>query len=273
MSPDSRMFRAISFGVFCRSAPSTRAIIRSMKPSPGFWVIRTTMRSESTRVPPVTAERSPPDSRMTGADSPVMADSSTVAMPSTISPSPGMRSPGSTTQQVAAGRAGSSGVSMTEPSSASTLARVSERVLRSVSACALPRPSATASAKLANRTVNHSHPATSPAKRWSTPSSPRSRRNRSVVSTLPISTMNMTGLRTMVRGWSLRKLSPTARFTMAGWKSEALPLAGAATAGRVRGPGRRFVGEGGGGGHGVAPGRGHERPRCSTTGPSARTGK
>ncbi|RNL73302.1 hypothetical protein [Streptomyces sp. I6] len=34
-------------------------------------------------VPPVTAERSPPDSRMTGADSPVIADSSTDATPST----------------------------------------------------------------------------------------------------------------------------------------------------------------------------------------------
>ena len=33
-------------------------------------------------MPPVTAERSPPDSRMTGADSPVIADSSTEAMPS-----------------------------------------------------------------------------------------------------------------------------------------------------------------------------------------------
>ena len=35
----SRMFSAISLGVFCRLAPSTRAIIRSMKLSPGFWVI------------------------------------------------------------------------------------------------------------------------------------------------------------------------------------------------------------------------------------------
>ena len=35
-------------------APSTRAIIRSMKVSPGFAVIWTTMRSESTLVPPVT---------------------------------------------------------------------------------------------------------------------------------------------------------------------------------------------------------------------------
>ena len=97
VSAASRMFSAISFGVFCRLAPSTRAIIRSMKLSPGFWVIRTTIRSESTLVPPVTALRSPPDSRMTGADSPVMADSSTLAMPSTTSPSPGMTCPASTT--------------------------------------------------------------------------------------------------------------------------------------------------------------------------------
>ena len=39
VSAASRMFSAISFGVFCRLAPSTRAIIRSMKVSPGFWVI------------------------------------------------------------------------------------------------------------------------------------------------------------------------------------------------------------------------------------------
>ena len=59
--------------------------------------MRTTIRSESTLVPPVTAERSPPLSRITGADSPVIADSSTEAMPSMISPSPGMSSPASTT--------------------------------------------------------------------------------------------------------------------------------------------------------------------------------
>ena len=85
----SRMFSAISFGVFCRFAPSTSAIIRSMKLSPGFWVISTTIRSDRTRVPPVTDDRSPPASRITGADSPVIADSSTLAMPSTTSPSPG----------------------------------------------------------------------------------------------------------------------------------------------------------------------------------------
>ena len=43
------------------------------------------------------------------------------------------------------------------PSARARLAIVSERALRSVSAWALPRPSAMASAKLANSTVNHSH--------------------------------------------------------------------------------------------------------------------
>ena len=73
--------------------------MRSRNVSPGLDVIFTTISSESTRVPPVTAERSPPDSRMTGADSPVIADSSTDAMPSTTSPSPGMSWPGRTTHR------------------------------------------------------------------------------------------------------------------------------------------------------------------------------
>ena len=89
----SRIDSAISFGVFCRSAPSTKLIIRSRNDSPGPAVIRTLIQSESTFVPAVTAERSPPDSRMTGADSPVIADSSTDAMPSSMSPSPGISSP------------------------------------------------------------------------------------------------------------------------------------------------------------------------------------
>ena len=71
--------------------------MRSRNDWPGSCVISTTMRSESTRVPPVTALRSPPDSRMTGADSPVIADSSTEAMPSITVPSPGITSPASTT--------------------------------------------------------------------------------------------------------------------------------------------------------------------------------
>ena len=81
---------AISFGVFCRVAPSTSAIIRSRKLSPAPAVTCTTIRSERTRVPPVTPDRSPPASRITGALSPVIADSSTEATPITMSPSAGM---------------------------------------------------------------------------------------------------------------------------------------------------------------------------------------
>ena len=50
-------------------------------------MIRTVIQSEITCVPPVTAERSPPLSRITGADSPVMAPSLTEATPSITSPS------------------------------------------------------------------------------------------------------------------------------------------------------------------------------------------
>ena len=94
--PDSTIDSANSFGVFWRSAPSTSAIIRSMKVEPGAAVIFTLMKSDSTVVPPVTADRSPPASRMTGADSPVIANSLTEATPSTMSPSPGMIAPAST---------------------------------------------------------------------------------------------------------------------------------------------------------------------------------
>ncbi len=52
--------------------------------------------SDTSRVPPVSDERSPPDSRITAADSPVMALSSTEAMPSITSPSVGTMSPAST---------------------------------------------------------------------------------------------------------------------------------------------------------------------------------
>ena len=158
--------------------------MRSRNVSPGRAVMRTTIWSDSTRVPPVTAERSPPDSRITGADSPVMADSSTEAMPSMISPSDGIISPAVTTTTSSTPSC-DDGTGSSEPSARRRLATVSDRALRRVSACALPRPSATASAKLANRTVNHSHAATRPANRFSFPvvsPSIRSRTKRIVVS-------------------------------------------------------------------------------------------
>ncbi len=135
--------------------------MRSRKVSPGSEVIRTTIRSDRTTVPPVTADRSLPDSRITGADSPVMADSSTTAIPSTMSPSPGMTCPAVTTHRLPA-RNWVDGISSVVPSGLSSWAVVSRRLRRKVSAWALPRPSATASAKLAKSTVAHSHSVTSP---------------------------------------------------------------------------------------------------------------
>ena len=115
------------------------------------------IQSESTRVPPVTAERSPPASRMTGADSPVIADSSTDATPSMISPSPGMTSPADTRTTSPLQQLRRRHPFDRARRSTTRLASVSVFARRSVSAWALPRPSAMASAKLANSTVSHSH--------------------------------------------------------------------------------------------------------------------
>src|ERR1700738_680925 len=51
VSAERRIVRAISFGVFCRDAPSTSVIMRSRKVSPGFEVIWILMMSDSTLVP------------------------------------------------------------------------------------------------------------------------------------------------------------------------------------------------------------------------------
>jgi hypothetical protein len=149
-----------------------------------------------------------------------MADSSTLAMPSTTSPSLGMSSPAVTTTRSPTWRSVLR-TSSTVASGSLRCAAVSARVLRRVSACALPRPSATASAKLAKSTVNHRNVATSPANTFSLPvESPRCRKNRMVVNTLPISTTNMTGFFMRVRGSSLTKLSgQMARRTIAGSNS------------------------------------------------------
>ena len=189
-----RMVSAISFGVFCRFAPSTMRIMRSRNESPGLTPIRTTSQSESTRVPPVTAEKSPPDSRTTGADSPVMALSSTDATPSMTSPSSGIMSLASTSTmspfrrrsacsgshrvpcQVAGGRAASN-----------FLAQVLFLRPRSDEAWALLLPSASASAKLPNNTVTHSQKATARTKPGSVCALPCSARSQtSVVRMLPM---------------------------------------------------------------------------------------
>ena len=87
------------------------------------------------------------------------------------------------------------------------------RIDRNVAACALPRPSATASAKFANNTVSHSHTATArmnpglPSLRISPSAAPIP---MIVVRMLPMNTTNITGLRICTRGSSLRKDSQIA---------------------------------------------------------------
>ena len=148
----SRVFSAISLGVFFREALSTRAIIRSRKLFPGSEVIFTLSQSDTTVVPPVTEQKSPPDSLTTGADSPVMADSSTEAIPSITSPSPGIISPAETITTSPFFNSLERTTSSV-PSSFSSRALVSFWVFFRLAAWALPRPSATDSAKFANRTV------------------------------------------------------------------------------------------------------------------------
>ena len=133
VSPTSNVLRAISFGVFCLDAPSTRAIILSRKELPGSAAIFIFSQSDTTVVPPVTEEKSPPASRVTGADSPVMADSSTEAIPSMTSPSLGISSfiLTITTSPFFSSEAG---MSVSEPSGISRWAMVSFFVFLRVSA-------------------------------------------------------------------------------------------------------------------------------------------
>ena len=148
-----------------RSAPSTKAIIRSIKPFPDSAVTRIISSSEIMRVPPVTElATSEPDSLRTGADSPVMADSSTDATPMMTSPSAGIISP-ETTYIVSPGCKLLALTSVILPSTVIVLAIVADWVERKVSAWAFPRPSATASAKLLNKTVNNKITVNSPLKR------------------------------------------------------------------------------------------------------------
>ena len=151
----NRVLSAISFGVFLREAPSTSAIIRSRKLLPASEVIRIFSQSDTIVVPPVTEQKSPPDSRTTGADSPVMADSSTEAMPSMTSPSPGIISPAETIT-TSPFFSSLERTTFSVPSSMSKRALVSFCVFLRLAACALPRPSATDSAKFANKTVMNS---------------------------------------------------------------------------------------------------------------------
>ncbi len=167
------------------------------------------MRSLRTRVPPVTAQRSPPLSRMTGADSPVIAASSTLAMPSMTSPSAGMMS--SASQTTRSPFCNSAAGTFSSCLLRKRRAMVSLRLLRRLSAWALPRPSATASAKLANRTVNQSQTASWKMKLRSLAAPVKM---AIVVSAAPIRVTNMTGFLIIRRGSSFLKALIRAGPTM-----------------------------------------------------------
>ena len=155
----SRIVSAISLGVFWRLAPSTMPIMRSRNASPGLTAMRTMIQSDSTTVPPVTVSKSLPAARITGALSPVTALSLIDAAPTMTSPSPGTMSPCSTsTRSPLRNLIDGTGVAGAPCSArASFLAIVSLRALLRDAACALLRPSAIASAKLAKTSVAHSH--------------------------------------------------------------------------------------------------------------------
>jgi hypothetical protein len=89
---------------------------------------------------------------------------------------------------------------------------VSDFALRNASACAFPRPSAIASAKFANSTVNHSQSVICRLNaKWVEPCG---RISNSVVTTLPTSTTNITGFFACSLGFSFFSESTAARRTM-----------------------------------------------------------
>ncbi len=103
---------------------------------------------------------------------------------------------------------------------------VSVRIARRLAAWARPRPSASASARLAKTTVSQSQTVmlkVNQAGSWPPPSGPPPKTwisQATVVIRAPISTTNMTGLRTCTRGSSLRRDSNSAGRRISGSKSE-----------------------------------------------------
>lgn len=108
--------------------------------------------SESTFVPPVTEDLSPPASRITGALSPVIALSSMVAKPSIISPSAAIKSPVSQ-MKISSFFKAEELTFLISPFGRICLAGVSSRVFLKLSAWAFPQASAIASAKFPNKSV------------------------------------------------------------------------------------------------------------------------
>ena len=145
-----------------------------------------------------------------------------------ISPSAGMLSPASTSTMSPLRRleASTGLIAASRLGCASFLAWISVRAFRSESACALPRPSAIASAKLAKRTVNHSQSemARMNLEALALAHEPASARFAQDAADLDNEHDGVAHL--MARGSSLRKESTIARRTIGGSKSaRSAPLA------------------------------------------------
>ena len=191
-------------------------------------------------------------------------------MPSTMSPSPGITSPAVTMHRSPICSSDDARSSV-DPSAPRTLARSRTRVLRNVAACALPRPSAIASAKLANSTVNHKNSGDQPGEHvLIRGAGPEVADEEDRGQHDPTSTMNITGLRAMhswVRACAARR--PTRSRRSPGRRSPSSPRSAAAPSaggGRVR----RVPGSG------ALPSCGLTCPRsrgARRSGPSASAGK
>ena len=129
------------------------------------------------------------------------------------------------------------------------------RVRRKASACALPRPSATASAKLANSTVNHSQKAIWPENSAEPLLGDEIADEEQVTTSDTTSVTKITGLCASCRGSSLRKASTAAAAMILGSNRPcdfAFEDMGSISDQKVLPPSIR---------------------KCSTTGPSASAGK
>jgi hypothetical protein len=211
--------------------------MRSRKLSPGRAVTSTTIRSDSTRVPPVTPLRSVPASRTTGADSPVIADSSTVAAPSTTSPSAGTTCPATTTTR-SPGDSSDDQTSVTArrrrgggpwcrcgwPAALPPGPGLGPRrwPRRTSTSCTVQEQEAAIGRRVQPRSPGERAPAAS-----------------SATSTVPTPTVNITGFLTSRRGWSPRTESTSAsRSTAPVRRGGADGTGSSVTAGR-RGPAPR----------------------------------
>ena len=165
--PASRIDSAISFGVFCRLAPSTSAIIRSRKVSPGSGrdahddLVGEHRGAAGDRR--AVAARLADDRRRLAGDG-RLVDRCDAFDDVTVGRDHLARGDDALVADV---ELRSTAPPRCVPSGRRRLAMVSLRVLRSDAACALPRPSAIASAKFAKSTVAHRKSVTRTAKTFS----------------------------------------------------------------------------------------------------------